>query len=400
MGAGHLRWLVSIVLLLSLSGCSTISGWFEFDDEDDPTQPAELQDIDEKVEIDSLWSRGSLWGGIGDGQGDGFYRLRPALNDGVLYIASADGEVMALDAAEGKELWEVELDVDLSGGVGAYGDSLFVGASDGSVLRLNAENGEVIWQQEVSGEVLAPPQGDGNVVIAQTYDGKLIGMDYDSGNKLWTYSSNVPVLTIRGTSTPILMNGMAFAGFANGRVVAFKADTGAVAWEVRVAIAQGRSEIERIVDIDGTMAISGNELYAASYQGRVVAIDIASGRKLWQQNVSTFSGVSTAFSNVYVADEDGTLYAFLKSGQGLRWSLGDLAYRGLSRPTPVSSYVAVADYQGIVHIVSQVDGTIVGRVKVDGDGARADMVSDGNVLYVYGNSGKLAAYEITAMDDD
>ncbi len=395
MMAPQLRWILPVWLLLSLSACSTISGWFDIDDDDDLTQPAKLQDIEEKVDIDRLWSRG-----IGDGQGDGFYRLRPALNSGVIYVASADGEVMALDAAEGDKLWDIERDFGLSGGVGAFGDSLFVGASDGSVLRLSAEDGAILWQQKVTGEVLAPPQGDGDVVVAQTYDGKLVGLDYASGDKLWTYDSNVPVLTIRGTSTPILMNGMVFAGFANGRVVAFQADSGAVAWEARVAIAQGRSEIERIVDIDGTMDVSGTELYAASYQGRVAAIDITSGRKLWQQNVSSFSGVSTAFSNVYVADEDGTLSAFLRSGQGLRWANTDLAYRELSRPTPVSSYLAVADYQGIVHILSQIDGEIVGRVKVDGDGARADMLSDGNVLYVYGNSGDLKAYEITALDDD
>ena len=120
---------------------------------------------------------------------------------------------------------------------------------------------------------------------------------------------------------------------------------------------------------------------------------------MWQQNVSSFSGVSTGFGNVYVADEDGTLTAYLRGGQGVRWTQEALAYRELSRPTPVSSYLAVADFEGIVHLLSQVDGSLVGRVKVDGDGARADMASDGNILYVYGNSGKLAAYEITPRDD-
>jgi len=206
----------------------------------------------------------------------------------------------------------------------------------------------------------------------------------------------VPVLTIRGTSTPILRNGVAYAGFANGRVSAFNAMTGAILWESRVAISQGRSEIERIVDVDGTMVFIGNELYAASYQGRVVSIDATNGRKLWQQNVSSFSGVSQGFGNVYVADEDGTVTAYLRNGQGVRWQQDALGYRELSRPTPVNSYVAVADFEGYVHLMSQVDGSFVGRVKVDGDGARANMLTDGNTLYVFGNSGKLIAYEITA----
>ncbi|MBN7796148.1 outer membrane protein assembly factor BamB [Parahaliea mediterranea] len=391
----ELRWLGAASLVMSLSACSTVKGWFEMDDDEDPNQPAELQDIKETVDIDRLWSTG-----IGDGQGEGLYHIQPALLGERIYAASADGEVVALDRERGKKIWDVELeDQALSGGVGAYEDSLFLGGADGSVLRLDAGDGSVVWKRKVTGEVLAPPQGDGDVVVAQTYDGKLFGLDYDTGERLWTYDSNVPVLTIRGTSTPVLNDGMVYAGFANGRVLAFTADTGAIAWEVRVAISQGRSEIERIVDIDGTMALTGNELYAAAYQGRIAAIEVNSGRKLWQQNVSSFSGVSTGFGNVYVADEDGTLTAYLRGGQGVRWTQGDLAYRELSRPTPVSSYVAVADLEGIVHIISQVDGSFAGRVKVDGDGARADMLSDGNVLYVYGNSGKLAAYEIKALDE-
>ncbi len=165
-----------------------------------------------------------------------------------------------------------------------------------------------------------------------------------------------------------------------------------------MAIPQGRSEIERVVDIDGTMDLVGNELYAASYQGRIMAIDVSDGRKLWQHDVSSFSGVSQGFGNIYVADEDGTVYAYLRSGQGERWQQAALAYRDLSRPTPVSSYVAVADKEGYVHFLSQVDGEFVGRVEADGDGVRADMVSEDNVLYVYGNSGELVAYEITAKE--
>jgi outer membrane protein assembly factor BamB len=165
-----------------------------------------------------------------------------------------------------------------------------------------------------------------------------------------------------------------------------------------VAIPQGRSEIERVVDIDGSMELVGNELYVASYQGRLMAIDVVNGRKLWQHNVSSFSGVSQGFGNVYVADEDGTVIAYQRSGAGERWSQPALSYRQLSRPTPVSSYVAVGDFEGYVHIMSQVDGDFVGRVRADSDGVRANMLSVDNVLYVYGNSGDLIAYEIKPKD--
>ena len=384
-------WLLALLPLLA--GCSTIGDGFDWSEEEDPRKPAELVDIDTRVNIDRLWSVS-----VGDGQGKGLYKLQPVLAGDMIYAASVDGQVRAVERNRGRTRWKENVETGLSGGVGYYDGNLYLGSADGEVLRLDAGDGSVRWSARLTGEVLAPPQGDGQVVVAQTYDGKLHGLDHDTGERLWSYDSNVPVLTIRGTSTPILRDGTVYAGFANGRVLAFDALTGAVTWEARVAIAQGRSEIERIVDVDGTMAIQGTELYAASYQGRVTALDIRSGRKLWQRNLSSFSGVSQGFGNVYVADDDGTITAYLRNGQGVRWEQPALGFRELSRPTPVSSYLAVTDYQGYLHILSQVDGEFVGRTRVDGDGARADMLADGNVLYVYGNSGKLVAYEITPRD--
>ncbi len=382
------RTLVALAVLVGLSGCETIGEWF--DDEDyDPTAPVELADINETVVLDKRWSRS-----IGNGQGDGLYRLNPLLADGVIYVVSEEGELAAFDADSGKLRWESELEIPISGGVGKYRDSLLLGGADGLVMRLSAEDGSEIWRQPVTGEVLAAPQSNGQVVVAQAYDGKLMAFDYETGDKLWTFSNDVPVLTLRGTSTPIIYNDFVIAGFADGKVIAVSLDSGSVVWEARVAIAQGRSEIERIVDIDGTMAVQGAELYVASYQGRIVALEMRAGRKLWQRNVSAVSGVSVGFGNVYVADEDGTVSAFLRNGQSIRWQNIELGYRELSRPTPIGSYVAVVDFEGYLHLLSQVDGVIVGRDRPDSDGARADMIAKGNILYVYGNSGELIAYDI------
>ncbi|NQX87527.1 MAG: outer membrane protein assembly factor BamB [Halioglobus sp.] len=386
------RLLLILVMTITLFGCSTVTGWFSSDDED-LTAPAELIDFDASVDIEEMWSLG-----VGNGQGEGFYRIRPVISGQTLFVAAADGEVLAVNRLTGDELWEVELDTSLSGGVGVYGDGVLLGSSDGFVLKLDSATGAQRWSTPLRGEILSAPQSNGTVVVAQTYDGKLQGLNFASGALLWTYDSNVPVLTIRGTSTPIVDGSRVYAGFGNGRVLAFDINTGAVLWEVRVAISQGRSEIERIVDIDGAMALAGGVLYAASYQGNLVAIDVQSGRKIWQQKASSFAGVSQAFGNVYVADADGTLTAYLRDGQGVRWTEPVLAYRELSRPTPVGRYVAVADLEGYVHFLSQVDGSFVGRVRADSDGVRADMVSDGNILYVYGNSGDLTAYEV-ALDE-
>ena len=161
---------LALLSLLSLSvGCSTVKGWFS-DDDFDPREPVKLQKFDEQVKLRSRWSRG-----VGDGQGEGLYKINPVLVDNTLYVASAEGEVAAVDAATGRVRWKRDLDLALSGGVGHHGGTILVGASEGLVIRLSAESGEEIWRAAVSGEVLSAPQGDGRYVVAQTYDGKLMG---------------------------------------------------------------------------------------------------------------------------------------------------------------------------------------------------------------------------------
>ena len=386
------RLLTTSVLLLLISGCSTFQEWFG-SEEEDTTAPVELERIDTKVKLKKQWSSK-----IGDGQGDGFYKITPTLVDGVLYVASSDGEVAAISAADGDRLWRVELERPLSGGVGYHDRSLYLGGADGSVLQLSADDGVVEWEAAVSGEVLAAPAVSDDWVIVQTYDGKLLGFQSGADEPTWTFTSDVPVLTLRGTSTPILVGGNAIAGFGDGKVIAVDVNSGNVSWESRIGVPQGSSEIDRIVDIDGAMTQQGIELFVASYQGRVAALDNRTGRKLWQQNVSSVTGTHVGFGNVYVADVDGTLSAFLRTGQGVRWQNIELGYRQLSRPTPVSSYVATVDFDGYLHLLSQVDGQIVGRTKIGGGAARADMIADSGRLIIFADNGQLLAYELETLD--
>ena len=386
------RLLTTSVLLLLISGCSTFQEWFG-SEEEDATAPVELERIDTKVKLKKQWSTK-----IGDGQGDGFYKITLTLVDGVLYVASSDGEVAAISAADGDRLWRVELERPLSGGVGYHDRSLYLGGADGSVLQLSANDGVVEWEAAVSGEVLAAPAVSDDWVIVQTYDGKLLGFQPGADEPAWTFTSDVPVLTLRGTSTPILVGDNAIAGFGDGKVIAVDVNSGNVSWESRIGVPQGSSEIDRIVDIDGAMTQQGIELFVASYQGRVAALDSRTGRKLWQQNVSSVTGTHVGFGNVYVADVDGTLSAFLRTGQGVRWQNIELGYRQLSRPTPVSSYVATVDFDGYLHLLSQVDGQIVGRTKIGGDAARADMIADSGRLIIFADNGQLLAYELETLD--
>ena len=384
-----------LVLLLSaaaaLGGCASVGGWFASDEEGN--EPAKLQSYVPGVSIKKLWSAG-----IGSGQGKGYYYLTPAIDGTAIYAVGNDGTVVALDRRTGRKRWRRNHDMPFSGGVGFGAGLVLLGTADGTVVALDPADGAQRWVAEVNSEVLSPPQANDDTVVVQTYDGRLLGLDAADGSERWAFESILPVLTLRGTSQPLIVDRLVIGGFGNGRVLALDINTGAVRWEARVAIAQGRSEIERIVDIDGAMSVVGSTLYVVSYQGRLAAIDLASGRKLWQEDASSFVGVDEGFNNVYVAQADGTVTAFLRNGQGVRWQQPALAYRHLSSPKTIRGHVAVGDLDGYVHLLSQVDGSIAGRVKVDGDGVRADMLAEDDVLYVFGNSGTLAALRVTAIE--
>jgi outer membrane protein assembly factor BamB len=390
--ANTLRLLMVLSLSLTLTACSTVKGWFDNDD-DEAAQPAELVEFVPEMEVKSIWSTN-----VGKGQGKVYNFLSPIINGERIYAAGSAGIVMALDKKSGKTIWKTDLDMPLSGGVGYGAGQILLGSSNGDVVVLDPADGSEQWRVSVSGEVLSAPQSNGTIVIVQSYDGKLRGLDADDGSELWVYDSSLPVLTVRGSSTPIIDGRTVMAGFASGKAMAFDLKTGAIKWDTRVAIAQGRSEIDRIIDIDGEMLLNNNILYAVSYQGRVAAIDVPSGRKIWQQDASSSVSIDQGFGNVYVSEDNGSVVAFYRSGQGVRWEQPRMENRRLSGPKTIKGFVAVGDFEGYVHFLSQVDGRFVGRIKVDGKGVRATMLSEGDVLYVFGNSGKLAALRVRGTE--
>ena len=341
------------------------------------------------MRLDKQWSRS-----VGDGQGDLYELLQPAVDGSSIYAASAEGRVMAMQRENGDVLWKQDLDLPISGGVGVGGGLVLVGTLKGDVIALDAANGEQKWRTRVPSEVLAAPATDGDVVIVQTQDDKLIALDASTGNQRWVYENTVPVLTLRGTGAPIIAGRMAIAGLASGKVVAVDVQRGLPIWETRVAVPQGRSELDRVVDIDGGLTLVDNVIYVASYQGRAAALDLASGRVIWQREASSYAGVAEGIGSVYVSDASGTVEALDGRSSSSLWSNDALARRQLSAPAVFSSNVVVGDLEGYVHLLSQVDGRFVGREKVDGDGVRVRPLVVDRWMYVYGNSGKLVAYTI------
>lgn len=375
-------FLSVLFVLLSLTGCGS-------NDLEEELDPAPLVDFEAERYFRKVWSNS-----VGDGQGDLYNSLKPAIDDGMVYAAAANGVVEAISLDRGKTLWKADLDELIVGGVGVGEELVLVGTVAGQVVALQKSGGDELWRADVGGEVLAAPQTDGVMVFVQTFDGQILGLDARSGKRQWSYRNNLPVLTLRGTSTPLIFRDSLIAGFANGRVIAFDTRTGAVRWNTRVAVAKGESEIQRIVDIDGDLLLGSQLLFAVSYQGKAAAIEPVSGRRVWSYDASSYVGMSEGFGNVYVVDADGTITAFQQKGRGAQWAQTVLARRKLSGSATLGSYVVVADFEGYLHALSQVDGQIIARTRVDSDGVQADVQSAGDLLIVYGNSGKLVAYRL------
>ena len=171
-------------------------------------------------------------------------------------------------------------------------------------------------------------------------------------------------------------------------------EKGLAAYDQRIGIAQGSTDLERLVDIDGVMQIVEGKLYVASFQGRIVGIDISSGRLLWAEEISSLTGVGSGFGNVYAAHADSQLTAYNGDNGREIWNVDALLHRDITAPVTLGSYLAFTDFEGYAHVLAQSDGRFVGRRKIDGKGIKAGLVSAGGRLYALTDSGTLAAIEI------
>jgi outer membrane protein assembly factor BamB len=378
------------ILLMSaslLTGCS----WFGGKDNSEP--PAKLKSFEKRVELRKVWGRDS-----GDGTDGQFVKLVPALVDGRIYVADRDGTVWALELETGKLIWRSKTGLAISAATGVGGGLVLVGSSEGQLAALDAETGEQRWRVDVTSEVLSVPQIYEDTVIIQTVDGAISALSTQDGQRRWIYNRSVPVLTLRGTSTPFVGGGVVLAGFANGEMVALEVATGREVWQTAVAVPHGRTELQRIVDVDANPVVDQGLLYAASYQGRLVAVSLQDGHVLWNRDMSTYAGMAVDSSQVFVTDADSEVWAIdRRSGRSL-WKQADLRRRSLTGPTVIDDYVAVGDFEGYLHLLSRSDGSIVGRERVDSEGIQAaPVVVSGDRLLVLGAGGELVLYKLNTL---
>jgi outer membrane protein assembly factor BamB len=349
--------------------------------------PAELVDVKQTLPVERLWS--TSVGGGGE-------KLRLALGlaagDDVLYAASRKGKVRALDATTGRARWEADTKAELAAGP-AFGDGLVVvGTSSGTVIALEATDGKQRWRAQLSGEVLAAPLVAGDRVIVRTVDGRLMALNATDGAETWMVEDLVPRLTLRGTSPPVRAGDAVIGGFDSGRVMAVSIPTGDILWQAQVSTPRGRSELERLADIDAAVRVAGDEVYAIGYQGRIAMIARDSGQIWWTRDLSSYRDVGMDDDQLYVATSDGDVVALRRRDGGVVWQQTGLKRRGLGAPVVHGGAVVVGDFDGYLHWLDRDTGRFVARERPGSTRFATAPIVIGERLFVIDDAGEIAAF--------
>jgi outer membrane protein assembly factor BamB len=385
------RWLLLATLCTTLVACGGIRERAERifgDDSDDVDPPAALTDFEPQLTIKQRWAEG-----VGAGTDEQYLKIVPAADDTRAYSAERKGRVVAVDVETGRQLWKTNTRIRISGGPGLGEGLVLVGSSDGEVVALDAETGKERWRSELTSEVLAPPRAADGIAVVRTGDGKLFGLSADSGARLWVYDRTVPVLTLRGTSTPVLVEDLVLAGFDSGRLVAVELLTGRLVWESQVAIPRGRSDLDRMVDLDGEPVVMGRSVYVATYQGSVAAVSLDTGDVEWSRDISSAKGLAVDRSAVYITDDESEVWALERSSGTSLWKQQALRRRALTAAASDGEYLVLGDFEGYVHWLSKLDGSIAARLRVDKSPIIVPPLVTANGLYIYASSGKLVAID-------
>ena len=376
------RILISCLLssLLLLSGCGG---------KGIKVSPDKLEKLDATRSAEVVWS-----GKAGEASTRDAVVLSPFVTDELLFTVDKNGRITAFNVGDGNISWTAELEKDITAGISGDEENLYIATANGDVFAISQDHGGTIWTSSVSSEVIAAPVAGLDFVVVRSIDGKVYSLDKSSGQRRWIYSYNVPALSIHGNGRPLVAADGVLAGLDNGRLVALRATDGQVFWETALGENTGRSEVEKLNDLDADLQIYDPYIYAVNYQGKVAQIDPTQGRPIWSADVSSVAGLAVDDAHVIVTDEFDTVHAFRRSDGEPAWTQEGLSHRRLTAPVIVDGLIVVGDFQGYLHLMSAEDGSMVGRLRSGVGPIAGTPVTRDGMLYVQSRSGKVAAVRL------
>src|SRR5277367_32622 len=374
---------IGLAALLIAAGCSK---------DKDVEPPAVLVKFPATLPVKKLWGEG-----VGGGKKQLVLRLGlgPAVDNGIVFAASHKGELLAAALDTGRRIWVKNLKIPISAGPGAGAGLVVVGSSKGAVVALDGATGHEVWHSRVNSELLSAPAISEKIVVLRSVDGRLHGLDAHTGKELWSVEQQVPRLSLRGTATPIIAKEVAISGFDNGKIMAVSLNTGDTVWDTALASPHGRTELDRLVDIDSAVRVVGDNVFATGFQGRTAMLALDSGQLWWSHDMSSYRGLAVDADNLYVTQSDGIVVALRQRDGSELWRNNKLKLRRLSTPVLTSTAVAVADFQGYLHWLDKNTGELVARQRIAKERVSNAPVAVDDTIVVLTDGGKLAAYRAT-----
>jgi outer membrane protein assembly factor BamB len=374
---------LSLGVLLIAAGCSK---------DKDVEPPAKLLDFPATLPVKKIWSDG-----LGGGKKQVVLRLGlgPALDNGLVFAANHKGELLAVSLESGRRAWVKKLKLPLSAGPAARFGMVVVGTSKGVIIALDGASGRELWRAKVNSELLSAPAIGENMVVFRSVDGRLHGFDAHNGKELWSVEQQVPRLSLRGTAIPIIAKDVAISGFDNGKVMAVSLNTGDTLWDTTLASPHGRTELDKLNDIDSTVRVVGDNVFATGYQGRTAMLALDSGQLWWSHDMSSYRGLAVDDQNLFVTQSDGVVVAMRQRDGAEVWRNEKIRRRGLTAPVVLGSAIAIADYQGYVHYLDKNTGVLVARVRTSKQRVSNPPVGADNIVVVLTDGGTLAAFRAT-----
>ena len=318
-------------------------------------------------------------------------RLRLDVDNGVIFALDPKGEVTAY---QGKQrLWQQKVSKQgLSSGVEAAEGTVIVGNKKGQLFALDQATGEQKWTAQLSGAILSASLIQAGRVVTLSNDGTVYAHDLATGQQVWTYNLPDVQFSLRGTASPIALDPRTvLIASSNAYVYALDVLTGVPRMQRRVAVSDGRSDVQRLNDIDGDPVVAGQFLVTTSFQGQVTVTDLASQQVLWSEDASSIQRPEVSNNTVYVTQADGKITAYaLTTGEQL-WQNDSLLNRQLSNPVVLGQDLVVGDLEGVLHLIDPNSGQLIGRSKTSGE-VRSLRVIDGQ-LYVSTRKGALSVWQ-------
>lgn len=377
--------LIAITLLIPL--LNACSGFF---DKDNTPPPSKLVHFNPEINVQNQWNKRT-----GSGTGKTYTRLVPAVTEKAIFTADKNGTVTASDRTTGKSIWSTRASETISGGPAAADDLVVVSAKDGIITALSQTTGNVVWKANTSSEVLAVPAISNGIVIVKSIDGKLSAFSEKNGQLLWNYHQTEPALILRGSSTPQIYHSNIIAGFANGSLSKITLEGGNLQWKTSIATPEGSFAIQRMIDIDADPLIYNGTIYVATYQGRIAAVDLTTGKPEWTHDLSSYTGMVIDDATIFISDAASHIWAFDRASGRVNWRQTQLEARNISGPAQMGNYIVVGDAEGYLHWLNKTDGHFVARTRVNKSAIMASPVVYNQTLYVVTTDGHLATYNIT-----